>query len=354
MKAAIYGAGAMGSVLGALIIKSGGAVDLYARNEKHVAAVRQTGLTLRCEADNVTFKVNASIFTPDELREKREKYDVIFLMTKQRENASTVTFLKDYLAEDGVLVTTQNGLPERKIADILGAEKTFGGVCSFGANYVQAGEAALTSSLASAKICVGAYGKTDSALQKKAFENVRALLRPVGAVTGGEFYRETENLAGVRYAKLTLNAAFSSLSAATGMTFGEAAKNGKTKKIALGIMREVLAVAAAAGVRVDTVQGRNIAALVKKGGAPFGWLKEIFLRLAMPYFVKTHKNSVSGMLADIKRGRKCEIDFITGAVSEEGRRAGVKTPLCDKITSIIHGVENGLYELSVKNADFLG
>ncbi|MDD6995539.1 MAG: 2-dehydropantoate 2-reductase [Candidatus Borkfalkiaceae bacterium] len=352
MKAAIYGAGAMGSALGTLIVKSGGAVDLYARNEKHVAAVRQKGLTLRCEADRVTFTVNAPIFTPDELKTKREKYDVIFLMTKQRENPLIVAFLKAYLTDGGVLVTTQNGLPEQKIADILGAEKTFGGVCSFGANFIGAGEAALTSSLASAKICVGAYERGGATRYSEAAGYIRSLLKPVGDVTGGDFYRETENLAGVRYAKLTLNAAFSSISAATGMTFGEAAKYSKTKKIALGIMREVLAVAEKTGVRIDTVQGRDIAALLKKGGAPLGWLKEAFLRLAMPHFVRTHKHSVSGMLEDIKRGRKCEIDFITGAVSAEGKRAGVATPLCDKVTEIVHGVENGLYELSVKNAAF--
>lgn len=352
MKAAIYGAGAMGGTLGALIMKSGGAVDLYARNEEHVAAVRQKGLTLRCEADNVSLSVDAPIFTPDELRKKNEKYDVIFLMTKQRENAAVVTFLKEFLTENGGIVTTQNGLPERKIAEIIGAEKTFGGVCSFGANFLKAGEAALTSSLASAKICVGAYARGGAA-QDKTLDYIRSLLKPVRAVTGGEFYRETENLAGVRYAKLIVNAAFSSLSAATGGTFGEVAKNKKTQKAALGIMREVLCVAEQSGVRVDTVQGRDIAALLKKRGAPLGWLKEIFLRLAMPHFVKTHKNSVSGMLLDIKRGRKCEIDYITGAVSEEGRRAGVATPLCDKVTSLVHGIENGLYELSEKNADFL-
>lgn len=353
MKAAIYGAGAMGGTLGALIMKSGGAVDLYARNEEHVAAVRQKGLTLRCEADNVSLSVDAPIFTPDELSASRKTYDVIFLMTKQRENAATVTFLKDFLTENGVIVTTQNGLPERKIAAIIGAEKTFGGVCSFGANFKKAGEASLTSSLSSAKICVGAYAQGGAAQNAETVEYIRSLLQPAGAVTGGEFYRETENLAGVRYAKLILNAAFSSLSATTGGTFGEVAKNKKTKKAALGIMREVLCVAEQSGVRVDTVQGRDIAALLKKRGAPLGWLKEIFLRLAMPHFVKTHKNSVSGMLIDIKRGRKCEIDYITGAVSEEGRRAGVATPLCDKVTSLVHGIENGLYELSEKNADFL-
>ena len=46
IKAAIYGAGAMGGTLGALIEKSGGTIDLYARNPAHVAAVRERDLTL--------------------------------------------------------------------------------------------------------------------------------------------------------------------------------------------------------------------------------------------------------------------------------------------------------------------
>ena len=146
-----------------------------------------------------------------------------------------------------------------------------------------------------------------------------------------------------------LNAAFSGVSAATGMTFGEAAKNKKTKKIVIAAAREVIAVAEKDGVTIEKIQGRDIGKILKKGGC----LKEAFLRIALPLFVKTHKNSVSGMLLDLKRGRKCEIDFITGAVSEAGRRLNVRTPYCDKITEIVHGIENGIYETSKENADFL-
>lgn len=78
-------------------------------------------------------------------------------MTKQRDNEKIVTFLKDFLSGNGVVVTTQNGLPEESVAKIVGAGKTFGGVCSFGANFTTPGEAELTSTLASAKICIGAY-----------------------------------------------------------------------------------------------------------------------------------------------------------------------------------------------------
>lgn len=348
MKTAIYGAGAMGTALGVLMIKSGTAVDLFTRNTAHVTAARKNGLTLRCEADNVAFTVNAPIFTPDEMAERKEKYDLIFLMTKQKENGKIVAFLKDFLAEDGVIVTTQNGFPERGIAEIAGKERTFGCVCSFGANFASAGEAVLTSALKASKVCVGAYGEkaafTDAAMKK-----IESVLLPIGKITGGEFYRKTENLRGARYSKLVLNAAFSGVSAATGMTFGEAAKNKKTKKIVIAAAREVIAVAEKDGVTIEKIQGRDIGKILKKGGC----LKEAFLRIALPLFVKTHKNSVSGMLLDLKRGRKCEIDFITGAVSEAGRRLNVRTPYCDKITEIVHGIENGIYETSKENADFL-
>lgn len=350
MKTAIYGAGATGTALGVLIIKSGGKVDLITRNAAHVAAAKKDGLTLTCAADGIAMHVDAPVFTVEEALLGGEKYDAVFLMTKQRENAKTVEFIRENLLEkDGVVITTQNGLPERGVAKIMGEKRTFGCVCSFGANFEKAGEAVLTSALHATKVCVGAYSREDEAFCAEVTARLKALLQPIDALTGGEFYRETENLLGVRYSKLTLNAAFSGLSVATGMTFGEVAKRKKTKKIAIAIMRETLAVAEAAGVKPDLIQGRNIAAYLKKGG----WIKETFLRIALPFFVGTHKRSVSGMLLDLKRGKRCEIDFITGAISAEGALYGVKTPYCDAVTALVHGIEDGLFEIGEENAAFL-
>ena len=369
IKAAIFGAGAMGGVLGALIEKSGGKVDLYARNISHVQSVRDNGLKLICEADGTSFTVHPEIFTPEELPARAQKignYNVIFLMTKQRENEKNVTFLKDYLKEDGALVTTQNGLPEEKIAKIVGENRTFGGVCSFGANFETIGEAKLPSTLSSAKICIGAYRAAYCAARRETqkndclsaqpslqLQNIRSLLQPISKITNANFYRETENLAGVRYAKLIVNAAFSSLSAATNLTFGEIAKDKKARKIALGVMRETLAVANAQNIKIDTVQGKDVAKLLHESKPPFGAVKDKILLALLPKFVKNHKNSVSGMLLDLRRGRRCEIDYIAGAVSAAGAKNGVKTPLCDSLTQIVHAVENGEAELAKENLCYL-
>ena len=46
MRAAIYGAGSLGTILGAFITKKGGQIDLINHNEKHVAALRRNGAVI--------------------------------------------------------------------------------------------------------------------------------------------------------------------------------------------------------------------------------------------------------------------------------------------------------------------
>ena len=149
------------------------------------------------------------------------------------------------------------------------------------------------------------------------------------------------------------DAAFSSLSAATGLTFGEIAEDKTARKLALGIMRETLAVASAQHISVDTVQGKNVAKLLHKAKPPFGAIKDKLLLFLLPKFVKNHKNSVSGMLLDIRRGRRCEIDYIAGAVSSAGIKTGVRTPLCDGVVRVVRAAENGEIKLCKENCGLL-
>ena len=40
------------------------------------------------------------------------------------------------------------------------------------------------------------------------------------------------------------------------------------------------------------------------------------------------------------------------ALCKEGKKAGVETPVCAQVVEMIHGIENGLYEIDYKNVDF--
>jgi ketopantoate reductase len=129
MRAAIYGAGSLGTILGAYITKNGGKVELINRNKAHIDALRKNGAKV---TGTVNFSQPVTAYTPDEMS---GTYDIIFLMTKQQQNKEVVTMLKEFLATDGVIVTLQNGIPELEIGDIVGENRVLGCTVAWGAPY---------------------------------------------------------------------------------------------------------------------------------------------------------------------------------------------------------------------------
>ena len=55
------------------------------------------------------------------------------------------------------------------------------------------------------------------------------------------------------------------------------------------------------------------------------------------------------MLQDIERGKKTEVDAINGAIAAYGQKIGFPTPLNQKVTEIIHRIENGELKPSQEN-----
>ena len=327
MKCAIYGAGAMGTALGAFIAKAGREIDLINRNEKHIAALKEKGASV---VGTVQFTQKVSALLPSEMK---EKYDIILLMTKQRDNAQIVTFLKDYLKEDGALCTCQNGLPEPKVAEIIGADRTLGCAIAWGATFHGEGVTELTSDPTALTFSLGAFGKGNH------LADVKELLECMGTVT------IEENFIGARWSKLLINSAFSGLSTVTGGTFGEVSKVRSSRKVAQRIMKECIDVAKAADIRIEPVQGHKIDKLFVYRGP----LKNAFSFALIPVAMKKHGKLISSMLQDLRKGKKCEIDFINGVVSEYGRKYGVATPFNDRTVEIVHGIEEGKYPIEFKN-----
>ena len=180
---AIYGAGSLGTILGAFITKNGGDVQLINRNRAHVDALREKGARI-IGAVELTVPVNA--VTPDEME---GKYDVILLMTKQLQNKEVVTMLKDFLTENGVIVTLQNGLPEPGIAEIVGSEHTMGCVVEWGATLSAPGVCMLTSSPDSLSFHMGKM----KGISDEQFNMVKELLELMCPV------HEEKNLIGARW-----------------------------------------------------------------------------------------------------------------------------------------------------------
>lgn len=321
VRCAIYGAGSLGTVLGAYMTKNGAQVDLINRNKAHIAALKEHGARIK---GTVEMTVPVTALTPDEMS---GKYDVILLMTKQLYNAEVVTTLKNYLAENGVIVTLQNGLPEPGIAEIIGEEHTMGCVVEWGAAMDAPGECTLTSAPDSLSFHMG---KMDGITDEQ-FHTVKELLEKMCPV------HEEENLLGARWSKLLINATFSGLGTVVGGVFGDVSENKDGKKMAVRCMKECIDVGHAAGATFAPVQGKNITALFYYKGA----LKRAFAEFLVPIAMKKHRDIEPSMLQDLKKGKPCEIDSINGVVCEWGRKCNVPTPVNDRIVDVIKKIQNG-------------
>ena len=329
MRSAIYGAGSLGTILGAWLTKNGVPVDLINRNKAHVNALRKNGARI---TGTVEMSVPVSALLPEEMS---GLYDVIFLMTKQLNNRETVSFLKNYLAEDGVIATLQNGIPEDSIAEIVGPERTIGVTVEWGATMTAPGESRLTSDPGSLSFHMGRMpGVPDEKLEE--VKNILEHMCPV------EF--ET-NLPGARWSKLLINATFSGLGTVMGGTFGDVIRDPLGKELAVRCMKEVIDVGRAAGVTFAPVQGKNIVSL-------FYWtnpVKKAAAKLILPVAMKKHAAIEPSMLQDLKKNRPCEIDAINGVVCEWGRKKGIPTPVSSRIVEIVHEIQDGKRQPSRDN-----
>ncbi|MCL1829829.1 MAG: 2-dehydropantoate 2-reductase [Oscillospiraceae bacterium] len=329
MRIAIYGAGALGTILGAYLTRAGLDVTLVTRNTAHVAALNQKGAKIIGETEMLQ-PVKAVL--PEDMS---DCYDVVFLMTKQSENQATAEFIKTKIKDDGVLCTTQNGLPELKLMEILSPHRVVGTTVIWGASPVEAGVVRLTSNVNNMSFQIGslAEGSTER------LQTIKDILQHMCPV-----YIE-ENFLGARWSKLLINAAFSGLSTIFDVTFGKVADNRKMRAIAQRVIKESIDVAKEADIAIMPVQGRNVSRLMDYKRP----IKKKIANLIIPIAMKKHKSIRSGMLYDLERGRPTEVDAINGVVCDFGRRYRCATPFNDRIVEIVHQIEAGALVQSPDN-----
>ena len=329
MRAAIYGAGSLGTILGAYIIKNGGKVELINRNKAHVEALNKNGAKV---TGTVNFTQTVKAYTPDQMS---GTYDIIFLMTKQQQNNEVIDYIKDFLAPDGVIVTLQNGIPELQIGEIVGEERVLGCTVAWGATMKEPGTCELTSAPDSLTFSLGSLQTEPNAR----INEVKALLELMGPT---EIDR---NFIGSRWSKLLINSAFSGMSTVLGCTFGEAAGNKSSRKIVQALIKECIDVCAAGGIRIEPVQGKDIVKLLDYRNC----IKKSFSFFIITIAIRKHAKLKASMLQDIEKGKQTEVDSINGVVSAFGRKVNVPTPMNDKVVDIIHRIEKGELEPSFNN-----
>ena len=331
MRTAIYGAGAMGTVLGAYLEKSGYSVDLINRNTEHVDALNRNGATIS-GCDNLNIPVTA--FTPDEMS---GEYDVFFLTTRQQDNEKTADFLSGYLSPDGTVCTLQNGFPEPLLINVLGKSRVVGCTAVWGATMISPGNVALNTDPRAMSFTLGSI-TNESADKLKKIGDILQMVCPVTMES---------NFAGARWSKLLLNSAFSGISVVFNVSVGEISKNNDLADIAIRIMKECAEVSKKEGIILAKVRGFDISKLIFTGFP----LKYLISKPILKLVTKKDSDIKSGMLIDLEKGRKTDIDQINGIVCGYGRKNSTPTPYNDKIVEAVHMMENGSLTPGLHNLD---
>jgi 2-dehydropantoate 2-reductase len=316
----IWGAGAIGGTLGAYWARAGHDVLMVDVAADHAEACRTAGLSI--EGPVETFRRIVPATTPDALT---GRFSRVVLCVKAQHTEAAADMLAPHLAEDGAVVSAQNGLNEIALSRRLGAERVIGCFVNFGADWLGPG-----------RILFGnrgavALGELDGAVRERT-RATHALFRDFepDAVL-------SDNLWGFLWGKL----AYGAMLFATALTNDSMAENfaDPTRAPALAALgREVMAVAAARGERPVGFNGFDPAAFAPDAPPEAAAASIAALAEFNRHTAKTH----SGIWRDLAvRKRRTEVDPQIGIIAELGAEAGVDTPLMRRLVALIHDVEDG-------------
>jgi len=332
MRTAIMGVGSLGTILGAYISKAGYQIDLIDPYQEHVETLNEKGAHVIGTVDFVQ-KVHA--ITPDQME---GIYDLVIYMAKQTFNDTAIPQIMAHIDENSTVCVCQNGIPEYAVSEAIGTERVVGAPVGWGATFMGPGCSALTTDEGRLNFTLGSL---DGPVNERVLK-AKELLECMGEV------HVSENLLGLRWTKLLMNATFSGLSTALGTTFGGVLDDDKAMKLILRIGKECLDVAAEKGITMEPYEGYDFYAAFKRGNEQTNadsikLIREIW---------QPHYKLTASMAQDIMKGRKCEIFDINGVVCKAGKECGIPTPVNDIVVKLVSGMQDGTYEYSPENIKF--
>lgn len=330
MKIAVMGAGSLGTIIGALLTKGGNDVTLIDANAKHVQALNEKGAQITGFLET-TVPVRAIL--PAEMD---GTYDLALYLVKTTFNHVALPQLVSHLHDKSVVMTLQNGLPEEAVAEHAGPARTIGAVVGWGATWMAPGVSQLTSPEDKMTYEIGEInGQITNRL-----EEIKEVMAHAGIPV------VTNNLTGIRWTKLMVNSTFSGLSTALGCTYGNIIDNHKAMECIAHIGNECLAVVRALNIKPEPLQGVDVGILAFQN-------REQMKNSIMIYELAfgPHRALTPSMLQDLEKGLPCEISTINGKVSEMGRKAGVVTPVNDKVVEIVKACEEHRLKPEMANLD---
>ncbi len=313
MKICVYGAGAIGGLLGARLALAGEEVTLIARGP-HLAAIKANGLTLRIEGKELAARPRAT----GDPREAGPQ-DCVIITLKAPSVPAAAAAMQPLLGPQTAVLTAMNGVPWWYFHKLAGAyeghrirsvdpdgalwrlippERCLGCVVYPAAEVVAPG------------VVQHHYGNRFMLGEPDGSKSERAARLSEALTRAGFKAPVRPRIRDDIWTKLWGNLSFNPVSALTAATLAAIAGDPATRAVVRKMMVEAEAVGTALGVKFEV---------------------DVDTRIQWAANVGEHRTS---MLQDLERGRPMEIDALVTAVAEMGDLVGIDTPFIDAVLAL--------------------
>ncbi len=301
MRIGIVGVGSMGSVIGGLFCEAGLDPVLIERDTNEVAKVQKDGLWLEGVSGE-------RLLRPRILSDPGEAgvLDLVLVLVKSYDTEGAVDTIRAVLAEEGMVLTLQNGIGNYEILNEAFPGRVLLGTTTVGALTLGSGRFRHTG------FGQTHFGEADGSTR----DRTRAVAEILEKLNAGPVHL-VDNAIGCVWSKLIINAAINAPGTLLRVRNGDVPSSQPGRDLIHDVVNECLEVVHAAGIKLIFEDPEAQVLKVCEGTAA----------------------NINSMLQDIVAGRRTEIDFINGAIAREGDRLGIFVPVNKTLALLIKSLE---------------
>jgi 2-dehydropantoate 2-reductase len=309
----IAGAGSIGCFVGGMLAAGGRRVALLAR-PRVIGEIQAHGLRLT-SFEGADQTIAASRLTLSEYPSIFSDAAIVLVTVKSADTAGMADIIARHAPPDVVVVSLQNGVGNvAELRNRLPGRGVLGGMVPF--NVVAAGEGRFHRATSG-----------DIVVAQDEAHTAEKLSVP------GLKMRPTDNIDGVQWGKLLVNLN-NALNALADLPLRRQLAQRPWRRLFADQMAEGLAAIRAVGIKP-----------VSPTPIPAPWMPPL-LRLPDAIFevllgrtMKIDPEARSSMWEDLQRGRRTEIDYLQGVITEIAERRGLEAPLSRRVVELIRRAE---------------
>ena len=303
MKITVVGAGAMGSLFGALLAEAGNDVWLFDVRADHVHTVDNHGLVVERDGHSRTVGIRA---TCDPAR--INPADLVIIFVKSNATSSAAQTARQLTGSGGAVMTLQNGMGNADtIAEVTASSRILAGTTAHGATLLGPGR---IHHAGNGPTIIGAWKNT--AQGRQVARRMVDLFNASGIAT-----RVDDDILSVIWNKLLINIGINAITALTAIPNG--------RLLDLDITRELSRTAVEEAVRVARAQKIRI--------------REDAVAAVFEVAEATAANR-SSMGQDVDNRRPTEISAINGFIVRESKRLGMAAPVNFALTALVETLQH--------------